>query len=193
MFKYLSTISNLPLTFEDSVFNRLMTSQPLWMLPRTGKYNKDIAHSFEKILEAFLQTINAQVIYEEAKKKKDELLKELEEKGSLDLEKAALLKTQETFFITRGAKVGSFKFKAKVVLKNPLETIPDEPNALVMGVNIVVVDFERKDNNTPNQPLKISKNAMERDLNKSRSTASTRVMDETTKKLLADKKLNRKL
>jgi hypothetical protein len=162
------------------------------MLPRTGKYNKDLAHTFEKILESFVGNISAQVIYEEARKKKHELLKELEEKGNLDLEKAALLHQQERFFLVRGSKVGNFKFKANIVLKNALETIPDEPNAITMGINIVIVDFERKDNTTPNQPPKISKDAMARDMNRSRSTASTRVIDETTKKLL-NKKFEKKL
>ncbi len=194
MIKFYSSFSNLPLSFEDSVFNKLMTNQPLWMLPRVGKYNKDITHSFDKILEGFLKTISAEVILKESTAKRDELVKELDEKKYLDPEKSAMLNGTDRFFIVRGCKVGNFKFKAHIFLKNALITLPTEPNvAITMGINIVVVDVEKKDHVTPDKPTVLSKKSMERDFNKSRSTASTRSIDETTKKILAEKKLNRKL
>lgn len=194
MVKFTFDFTNMILSVKDSVFNELLTERPLLFLPRTqGKYTGDIVSSFEKIFRVFLETTDTNNILKLATEKKAELLNKLESEGKLNLEDSLLLNQKDSFFVTKRFECSSYLFTGDVIVNNPLEYLPNPGEAGVFGLTFLLTSAKQHKKNQHMVP-KIKKNGLIRDINKSRTTASTKALDEENKDALKKlSELKRKL
>lgn len=154
----------------ESVFEMLLTLPP-WKLPRTdSKVKPTILGCLMEIGEKATKDL-VPLFISEYQKAKDDFQKKLDETGHVENSLTQDALTVGHFKIVRSVHIKAWKFGIEV------SQAPDS------GFLFTLLTAEFKPHVKGEVPAQMSKKALERDLNKNRSTAGTKKMEQLVKKM----------